>query len=413
VPGLYALIDLAPPLRGILRSEDPRSVSLQASTFHSQQDSMFPLKLILRSLVVAIVGVLGLFLAPAALAQYVEGIESPVVNSEPVYYGEPPVGWEDVDTGKKYYIHGNNRVPLTDPSEDPHVPFLDCDDRDSFWYSGRANMIGQDVPDHWDFYNLINTDRPDFTDAPYTVGKGVTLLETGYTLRKATDPINQAAQTRRSLPEALIRYGVTDEFELRLKWNGYVISELSNFQTGTHEQIFGTDDLIAAFKYEVWQQEGARPLFTVLSGSTLPSGTNGVSSNQLQPFVNGVVGWGLRRWLYLKMSAGIDWQKTSISTLIGGGSEPFGPVVLQLRDNEKIYHASVSCLFQISQRVGGFVEYFSLMPTNGTDNHPADFVDTGLFYYITPHVQLDARIGERVDGRVDEFFTGAGFSTRW
>jgi hypothetical protein len=206
---------------------------------------------------------------------------------------------------------------------------------------------------------------------------------------------------------------VTNELELRVKWNGYVASDLENRNTGERTQFFGADDLYFGFKYEVWQQEDARPMLTFLSGTTIPSGTNGISSNQLQPFVNWVLGYGLRRWLYVKASTGIDWQKTSVSTLFGGGSEPVGPIVVQTRDNVNIYHGSVSLLFQVSPRVGGFAEFFSLATTNSTDNRPANFIDTGMFYYVTPHVQLDARIGQRLGERVDEVFAGAGFSTRW
>jgi hypothetical protein len=131
------------------------------------------------------------------------------------------------------------------------------------------------VPDEWDFYNLINTDRPDFTDATYSVGRGVSIIETGYTFRKAFDHQENAEQSRRSLPEALVRYGLTDEFEVRLKWNGYVMSDLHDFNTGLRTQLFGGDDLITSIKYEVWQQDGALPMLTFLTGTTVPTGTNG------------------------------------------------------------------------------------------------------------------------------------------
>jgi hypothetical protein len=326
---------------------------------------------------------------------------------------EPPVGWEDAETGERFFIHGNNHIALGDPAEDPRISAFDVDDSGRLFYTWRPNLLGIDVPDEWDFYNLINTDRPDFTDATYTVGKGVTLLETGYTFRKTSDHESNNRQSKRSLPESLLRYGVTNELELRVKWNGYVASDLENRNTGERTQFFGADDLYFGFKYEVWQQEDARPMLTFLSGTTIPSGTNGISSNQLQPFVNWVLGYGLRRWLYVKASTGIDWQKTSVSTLFGGGSEPVGPIVVQTRDNVNIYHGSVSLLFQVSPRVGGFAEFFSLATTNSTDNRPANFIDTGMFYYVTPHVQLDARIGQRLGERVDEVFAGAGFSTRW
>lgn len=327
---------------------------------------------------------------------------------ENAIFGPPPPS-DDV----RYLPEGNGWIVVADPMAYPSIPALDCDIPGSIFYTYRANLFGIDVPDEWDFYNLISTDRPDFTDATFSAGKGVTIIETGYTFRKAIDTEANTEQSRRSLPEALVRHGLTNEFELRFKWNGYVMSDLHNLNTGARTQLFGGDDLIAAIKYEVWQQNGALPMLTFLTGSTLPSGTNGISSNQMQPFINFVAGWGLRRWLYLKLSTGIDWQKTSISTLIGGGSEPFGPIVVFLRDNINVYHFSSSLLYQALPRVGGFVEFFGFAQTGGHDNRPAIYFDTGLYLYATTSVQFDVRYGVRLSERVDELFAGAGFSVRY
>lgn len=161
------------------------------------------------------------------------------------------------------------------------------------------------------------------------------------------------------------------------------------------------------------QQAGWSPMLTLLSGSTVPTGTNGVSSNAMQPFVNVVAGWGIRRWLYLKASTGVDWQRISISTLIGGGSTPLATTVIDQRDYIVVYHNSVSLLYQATKRVGGFIEFFNLCTTNAVDNRPANYVDTGLFIYATPNVQWDVRYGKRLSDRIDEFFAGAGFSVRF
>jgi len=134
------------------------------------------------------------------------------------------------DDGTRYLPDGNGWIVVSDPMAYPRVPALDCDDPDRLLYTYRPNLFGIDVPDEWDFYNLINTDRPDFTDATYSVGQGVTIIETGYTYRRAFDHPANSEQSRRSIPEALLRYGLTNEFELRLKWNGYVMKRPAQFQ---------------------------------------------------------------------------------------------------------------------------------------------------------------------------------------
>jgi hypothetical protein len=327
---------------------------------------------------------------------------------EDAIFSPPPPGGD-----VRYLPDGNGWIVVSDPAEYPRIPAFDCDDPGSIFYTWRPNWLGIEVPDEWDFYNLINTDRPDFTDATYSAGRGVTIIETGYTYRRAIDSESRTEQSRRSIPEALVRYGLTGEFELRLKWNGYVMSSLRDFTTGLHEELFGTDDLITSIKYEVWQQNGVLPMLTFLTGSTLPSGTGGISSNQMQPFINFVAGWGFRRWLYLKASTGIDWQKTSISTLFGGGSTPAGPIVVFLRDNINVYHFSSSLLYQALPRVGGFAEFFGFAQTGGRDNRAAIYFDTGLYLYATTSVQFDVRYGVRLSDRIDELFTGAGLSVRY
>jgi hypothetical protein len=333
----------------------------------------------------------------------------PLAGQDADFLGGSPPAEEAV----RYLPDGNGRIVVSDPLDFSRVPALDCDDPSSLLYTYRPNLFGIDVPDEWDFYNLVNTDRPDFTDATYSVGEGVTIIETGYTFRRAFDHATDTVQSRRSLPEALVRYGLTNEFEVRLKWNGYVMSDLHDRSTGIHQQLFGGDDLITSIKYEVWQQNGALPMLTFLTGSTLPTGTNGISSNQTQPFANFVAGWGFRRWLYLKLSTGIDWQKTSVSTLFGGGSEPTGPIVVFLRDNINVYHFSASLLYQALPRVGGFAELFGFAQTGGADNRGAVYFDTGLFLYATTNVQFDVRYGLRLSDRVDELFAGAGYSVRY
>lgn len=318
---------------------------------------------------------------------------------------------QEVDV--RYSPEGSGNIVIGDPADDPYLPIFMSDNPRSLWYPDRPNLLNIPVEDEWDFYNLINTDRPDFTDATYTVGRGVTIIENGYTFRQINDHEGNNRQSRRSLPESLVRYGVTDEFELRLKWNGYAMSNIHDLDTGLRTQVFGGDDLYLGIKYELFQQNAWRPMLTMLTGTTVPVGTNGVSSNALQPFINFVPGWGIRRWLYLKMSFGLDWQKVSQSELIGGGSVPIATSVLTFRDNIHVYHGSVSLLFQASKRVGGFVEMFTLATASGADNRPTTYVDTGLFIYATTNVQFDVRIGKRVSERVDEFFTGGGLSLRF
>ena len=130
-------------------------------------------------------------------------------------------------------------------------------------------------------------------------------------------------------------------------------------------------------------------------------------------FCNVVLGWGFRRWLYLKLSTGVDFVKTNDVTKVVQGSLQEGPLGLNSADNITQWHQSASLLFQATKRVGGFVEWFSFFSNNSSDNRASNFVDTGLFIYLTPNIQADVRVGERISDRVNSVFTGAGLSLRF
>ncbi len=316
-----------------------------------------------------------------------------------------------VSEGVRKTDWGNGHIVITDPAEFPRIRAFDHFEPGSLWDNMRPNLFGQEVADEWDFYNLINTDRPDFTDATYSVGKGVTIVESGYTYTRNNDPVLHSS--RRTLPEVLTRVGITDEFELRMKWFGYAMTDVTDQASGLKDSYFGGSDLQIAFKYEVRQQDDWLPMVTFLGGSTLPTGTGGVSAGAMQPFGNVVLGWGFRRWLYLKASSGVDFLRTTDVTQVINGVNPVGPVGIHGVDNNATWHQSVSLLYQATKRVGGFFEWYSFVSDNSADNRAQHYADTGLYIYLTPNTQLDVRIGERISDRVNGMFTGAGFSVRF
>lgn len=63
----------------------------------------------------------------------------------------------------------------------------------------------------------IETERHDFTQSTKTVGHGVVQLEAGYTYfyRDEREEIDNSHAT----PEMLIRIGLSDDIEFRLRWN--------------------------------------------------------------------------------------------------------------------------------------------------------------------------------------------------
>ena len=142
----------------------------------------------------------------------------------------------------------------------------------------------------------------------------------------------------------------------------------------------------------------------------MPTGTDGFSGNAVQPHFNFVQGWGIRRYLYLKHQFGLD-HLTQPSFSIDQPGGGMGPSLVGSRSTVNSYHSSVSCLFQVTKRIGGFAEWFVLY---GANQKSENFADTGVFFYFTPSIQFDAVFGTSLAASDTEtLFTKVGFSTRW
>lgn len=299
-------------------------------------------------------------------------------------------------------------VTLANPYEYRRITTLDNDDPSSLFYTQRPNFFNIAVEDEWDWNNLINTDRPDFTDTPFTVGEGNVLMETGITntITRASDSHSQL----RSLPETLFRVGVTNQFEMRYRWLGYQLLNSEDPSTGAKAQAFGAGDIDVGFKCVLFEQRNWFPLSTLVAGAILPTGTDGFSGNSVQPHFNFVQGWGIRRYLYLKHQFGLDHlTQPSFSVDQAGGG--MGATLAATHPTVNSYHSSVSCLYQATKRIGGFVEWFALY---GANQKAENFADTGIFFYFTPTIQFDCVLGTSVAAaETDTLFTKVGFSTRW
>src|SRR5918995_1889969 len=79
-----------------------------------------------------------------------------------------------------------------------------------------ADCPAEGGPPGWD--EPLASDRPDFTEASVTVGRGVRQLEMGYTYIYDDDGVTRTSA--HSFPEFLLRVGVwADWLELRAGWN--------------------------------------------------------------------------------------------------------------------------------------------------------------------------------------------------
>ena len=292
----------------------------------------------------------------------------------------------------------------------PHIFSTDVWDRDNFWYTPRATIFQEEVPANWDPMKLINTDRPDFTDVATVVGKGVTQFETGWSYRNHGDPAG--AFDRNTLPEILVRHGINDRFEWRIKWDlGWTNTTYRDYATGQSQTVDGSSDIQLGFKRILVDQDDWVPLQTVVTRLWVPTGSQAYSANTIQGGFTYIYNWQVRRWWFIRGATGCDWLTTPVPVFGPPGMSP-QPISGYQRDSNILGSQSISSYFQLTQQIGMFAEWFMFFHQGLADNRDDNFLDYGWYYYITPNLQLDARIGWRLGGTNDEYFTGAGLSWR-
>jgi hypothetical protein len=238
----------------------------------------------------------------------------------------------------------------------------------------------------------METDRPDFTESPTTVGKGVVQLEMGYTF--TSDSEDGVHKANHSFPETLLRVGIlADWLEFRADWN----YEVDRTRAGGVTDIqSGADDLIVGFKIALTQQQCCLPETGIILDMSVPTGGEAFTSGVVQPGVNYCFAWKL----------GEDWSL--------GGSTAIGGAVDQItNDPYAQFSQSLSLGHTWTKKVDSFSEFYVLSPIGADTDRPQDYFDAGFSVHINNDVQWDIRAGVGLNEAANNFFTGMGLSLRY
>jgi hypothetical protein len=286
-----------------------------------------------------------------------------------------------------------------------HLSSTDHWQPNDFWYTDRDTIVGQTAVDAWDPLKIINTDRPDYADVATVVGDGVVQIESGFLRSVRRDDVSRTKVD--SGPNMLVRYGIGERFELRVKWRGYVHEKLTDVMTD-RASLNGLGDGEIGCKWVAVEQHDLLPMQTFVLRCGLPVGDSSLTAKRIEPGLSYIYNWQIRRWWFLRGATGVDLfhQPAPAFRAQGLGLETRSDQWLELSQ-------AVSSYFQVAQRVGVFAEWFLLRRHGSQDDHPDHFHDYGAYLYATPDVQFDVRIGWRLGDHVDQTFWGAGVSMRF
>jgi hypothetical protein len=222
-------------------------------------------------------------------------------------------------------------------------------------------------------------DRPDFTESAVTVPMGHLQIEMGFTYFDDPDLW--------TLPEALLRLGVTRDLELRLELPSYFDLDSS----GNDDD--GLTDMAIGAKWRFNDQDGAIPALAVIPFLTIPTGDDPVGQDDVQ--VGAVLAgeWALGEELTLSANLGLETFERA-----NGG-------------HTLATTTSVSLGLPIAESTGAFVEYYAFYP--GTFDDSEQIVDGGVTHHIHNNLMLDAKVGLGLNSDSPDFLVGAGVTWRY
>ncbi len=252
------------------------------------------------------------------------------------------------------------------------------------WSYGTSFAGGPDLDEP------LVTDRPDFTEASSTVGRGVAQLEFGYTY---VDNNDDGVSTRtQSFGEPLLRVGMLAEW-LEFRIALFPLSERTS-TGGASNTTAGTADLYLGFKIALTPQEGMLPEMAIIPQMNVPTGSNAFTSGEVEPGVNWVYAWEVN-----------DFISTGGSTQGNRRVDTTGEAYLEMAQSWTVGYS-------LTDRVGAYTEWFGLIPHSADTAQTEHYANAGFAFLLSNDVQFDIRAGVGLNDAADDFFVGTGLSIR-
>ena len=250
----------------------------------------------------------------------------------------------------------------------------------------RSIALGDEPP--------LITDRPDQTESAFTVPSRLFQVEAGWGYGERRE--EGAEVTFQGFPQALLRIGLNDRFELRLGVPGF---EIDRTDTATDKTTTrGLIDATLGFKTVIAEEKGALPQTAFLGTLVVPSGDEEFSSDRFEPSFRFLFSNTLSPRLSLGYNLGVLWLTEP--------DEEGNP------DTLSVFDWTVALGISANEKLGVFVEAFGLAPIDAETRTITSF-DTGLTYLLTPRLQLDASIGAGLSSAAPDWTVGLGISFRF
>ncbi|HCQ13136.1 transporter, partial [Flavobacterium sp.] len=223
----------------------------------------------------------------------------------------------------------------------------------------------------------IQADRPDQTETPAIVPKGMFQVETGFTFQK-----NDAISKSFSLPTTLWKYGVNENFELRLITE-FLSEEINN------EKISGLSPIYVGFKVKLAEEKGIFPKTSFIAHIGLPNtASTRYKTDYFAPEFRFTMQHTLSEKFSLSYNLGSEWD--------GFSAEP-------------IFLYTLTTGYAITPKIGSYIEVYGFAPQNDKANHN---LDGGITYLINNNFMVDLSSSFGITDNAPDHYIAFGFSFR-
>lgn len=223
----------------------------------------------------------------------------------------------------------------------------------------------------------IETDRPDQTETPSLVPKGMFQVETGFAFEKI-DATSETITT----PSVLWKYGINDNFELRL------ITEFSS-ETAADGKMSGLKPVLVGFKAKISEENGIVPKTAFTGHMLLP---NFASEDFKADYYAAEFRFSMQHTLSDKIDLGYNF-----------GAEWNGETP------EPTFIYTLTTAYSFTDKFSAFIELYGFAPQNDTADHR---FDGGLTYLLSNNFMIDVSGGFGITENAPAYFASAGFSFR-
>lgn len=238
----------------------------------------------------------------------------------------------------------------------------------------------------------LETDRDAFTPAVSTVGQNIFVIETSYTFVD-----NRLTFDTHSLPELLVRYGISPRVELRLGFNYEVGGGGNVVSANEGDEGFegmGVEDearMLYGIKSMLTDQNGWLPESCVILEGFTPTSGRATASQLVATYA---LGWELGKR-----------RRVDMALRYATGNEEL--------DGFNRFAPSIVYRVPVTERWNVHAEWFGVFSNGKANESSYNFISPGTHYLITPDLELGWRFGFGLNDESANFFSNWGLGWRF